>query len=229
MKRPRVEGQAERGKAAQARAEIRLPEEMQAVRGLTIADDRARVPRARVAHAAEAPAAGPDVRLQHWSHAVAEREVGEAHDARGDARRPVGAARAHRRHAGDELGLAHGPHLLGSRRAIHRMALHEDGGDDVVAGADVVEELVQEVAVVGPLPQVVMRVDDGQVGLEDRLRRLLREPGFVGRVDAAELRRADRRRAHRDSRSAVRRSPAASARRSGRAAAAPRPPSPAAR
>ena len=172
---------------------------MQAVRGLAIADDRARVPRPRVAHAAEAPAAGPDMRLQHRLHAVAEREVGEAHDARGDARRPVGAARAHRRHAGDELGLAHGPHLLGARGAIHRMALDEDGGDDVVPGADVVEELVQEIAVVGPLPQVVMRVDDGQVGLEDRLRRLLGEPGLVGRVDAAELRRAYGRRAHRDS------------------------------
>jgi hypothetical protein len=69
------------------------------------------------------------------------------------------------------------------------MTLDEDGGDDVVAGADVVEELVQEIAVVGPFPQVVMRVDDGQVGLEDRFRRLLGEPGLVrarrcGRIES---------------------------------------------
>ena len=177
----------------------------------------ARVPRRRVAHAAESPAAGPDVRLQHRLDAVAQGEIGEAHDAGGDARRPVEAALAHRRHAGHELGLAHRPHLLGPARAVHRVAFDEHRGDDVVAGADVGEELVQQVAVVRAVPQVMMGVDDRQVGLEDRLGRLLGQPRLVGRVDPAEPGRPSWTRAPGSPSARSGAAPAASAWRSGRA------------
>ena len=100
------------------------------------------VPRRGVPHAAEAPAAGADVRLQHRLDPVAEREVGEAHDAGGHARRAVLPAVAHRGDAGDELGLADRPHLRGPVGAIHRVALEEHGGHDVVAGAQVGQQLV---------------------------------------------------------------------------------------
>src|SRR5207237_2062198 len=120
---------------------------------------------------------------------VAEREIGEAHDAGGDARLSVAAAVAHRRDAGHELRLPHRTQLLRTRRAVHRLALDEDRGDDVVAPADVVEELVEQVAMPTALPEMMVRVDDGQVGLEDRLRRTRGEPRLVGLVDAPELRR----------------------------------------
>src|SRR5215471_18047052 len=68
-------------------------------------------------------------------------------------------------------------------------SLHEDRRHHVVAGADVGEEFVEQVAVIRPLPQMMMRVDDGQVGLEDGLRGPRGEPRLVGGVDAPELRR----------------------------------------
>src|SRR5262249_61741520 len=43
-------------------------------------------------------------------------------------------------------------------------------------------------AVIRPLPQMMMRADEGQVGLEDGLRGPLGEPRLVGGVDAPELR-----------------------------------------
>jgi len=140
-----------------------------------------------VPHPPEAAAAGLQVRLQHRLDAVAQREIGEAHDAGGDARRPVLPARAHRGLAGHELGLAHRPHLLGPRRAVHRVAFEEDGGDQVVAGRGVREEVGQEVAVPAAIPEVMVRVDERQVGLEDGLGRLGGQPRLVGRVDPAEL------------------------------------------
>src|SRR5206468_4281643 len=55
--------------------------------------------------------------------------------------------------------------------------------------ADVVQEFVEQIAMVRSLPQVMVGIDDGQVGLEDGLGRPLGKPGQVGRVDAPELRR----------------------------------------
>src|SRR5262245_5144214 len=97
------------------------------------------------AHAAKAAAAGADQRLEHGLDSIAQGEIGEADDAGGDARSAVLTALAHRRDAGDELGLAHRPHLGRTRRAIHRVALEEHRRDDVVAGAEIGEQLVQEI------------------------------------------------------------------------------------
>ena len=135
-------------------------------------------------------AAGPHVLVQHGLDAVAERQIGEAHDPRGHARRPVEAAVAHRRGAGDELRLAHGAQLGRAARAVPRVALHEDRGDDIVTGSEVGEQLVQQVTVVRPLPQVMVGVDDRQLRLENRLGLGAGQPGVVGRPDPPELRRA---------------------------------------
>ena len=189
MKSPGVEGQAERGEAAQPRAEIRLPHEMRARGGAAIADDVAGVPRRGMAHAAEAPAPGLDQSLQHGLDAIAEGEVREAHDARSHARGAVLPAVAHGGHPGHEFRLADRAHLFRAVRAIHGVAFHEHGGHGVVAAAHVVEKLVKQVAVVRALPQVMMSVDDGQIRLEDGLGRPLGQPRLVRRVDAAELRR----------------------------------------
>ena len=189
MEHPRVEGQPERGQAGEARAEVGLLHEVRALGDGAVADHVARVPGRRVAHAAKSAAAGADQRLEHGLDPIAQREIGEADDARGDARRAVLAALAHRRDARDELGLAHRPHLDRAARAVHRVALQEHGRDDVVAGAEIGEQLVQQVAVVGPLPQMMMRVDDRQLGLEDRLGRRLGEPRLVRGTDPSVARR----------------------------------------
>ena len=96
-----------------------------------------------MARAAEASAAGSEMRLEHRLNAVAEGEISEAHNAGRDTRRAVEAAGAHRRDAGDELGFAHRSQLFRSISALHRVALLEHRGDKVVAGADVSEKFVE--------------------------------------------------------------------------------------
>src|SRR5690349_10730069 len=58
------------------------------------------------------------------------------------------AAGAHRRDAGDELGLAQRAQLGLALGAVHLAAFEEHGGADVVAAADVGEQLGQQVVVV---------------------------------------------------------------------------------
>src|SRR6185503_5987946 len=93
---------------------------------------------------------------------------------------------------GHELGLAHRPHLRGAGGPVHRVALEEHGGDQVVAGGRVGQEVGQEVTVAAAVPQVMVGVDDRQVRLEDRLGRVAGQPRLVGRMDAPELGRARR-------------------------------------
>src|SRR5215470_8750574 len=81
----------------------------------------------------------------------------------------VDTARAHRGDAVDELGLAHRPHLDGAGGAHHRARLHEHGGDDVVAAIGIRQQFIEEIAPAGPVPQMVVGVDDRQIGREDRL------------------------------------------------------------
>ena len=69
-----------------------------------------------------------------------------------------------------------------------RVAFLEHRGDDVVvAGVDVGQQLVEQIAVAAAQPQMVVRVDHRQFGLDDRLGLGGSEPGLVGRIDAAEL------------------------------------------
>ncbi len=67
-------------------------------------------------------------------------------------------------------GWRDGTHLGRTTLAIHRLRLHTNGGDDVVAAADVGKEIVRQIARARSNPQMVMRIDDRQIRLEDRLR-----------------------------------------------------------
>jgi hypothetical protein len=110
------------------------------------------------------------MRGQHLLDGGAQPQVGAADDAGADARRPIDAARRHRRDAVDELGLADRPQRLPTVRAVHGQALHEHGGRDVVAAAlDVGDEFVEQIAPARPVPQMVMGVDDRQLRLQCRL------------------------------------------------------------
>jgi hypothetical protein len=66
----------------------------------------------------------------------------------------------------------------GTRRAEHRLAFEEHRRDDVVAATQVAQQLGQEIAPARlGVPEMMMRIDDRQVGLERLLRRPLGEPG----------------------------------------------------
>ncbi|HXT08799.1 MAG TPA: hypothetical protein VN715_17915 [Roseiarcus sp.] len=112
-----------------------------------------------MANATEAPA-GAQVGLQQGIDALAEVEIGEADDPRAHPRRSMEVAGAHRSDAVDELRLAVG--------AIHRVALGVDRGADVVAAADVLENLVEQIARTA-IPEMMMRIDDRQLGSDNLL------------------------------------------------------------
>jgi hypothetical protein len=67
------------------------------------------------------------------------------------------------------------------------MAFEEHRGDDVMPGLEIGAQLIEQIAVVGALPQMMVRVDDRQIGVEHRLGRRGGEPCLVRRVDPAEL------------------------------------------
>ena len=169
MVEPGVEREAEPSERLEAGAEFGVGHQA-ARRTVGWVEDRGiGIPCRDVADAAEAAAAGALVCGEHRLDAVAEGQVRMADDAGRDPDGAVGAARAHGRDAVDELGLADRLHLLGPACAMHRARLHVDGRQDVVAGVGVGEEIVEQIAPVGPIPQMVVRVDDRQLRLEDRL------------------------------------------------------------
>src|SRR5205807_4866860 len=89
-----------------------------------------------------------------------------------------GAARAHGGDAVDELGLAHRPHRGGTVGAVAGGAFDEHRLRDVVAAARVGKQIVQQITMAREVPQVMMRVDDLERGLDDVLA-VEREPFFL--------------------------------------------------
>ena len=98
-------------------------------------------------HALETFACGAQMRLQHGIDLGAEQKIGKADNAGANAGRSVDIARAHCRHAVDELGLADWCELGVAVGAIHRVALREDGGPHVVAARiDVALDVFEQIA-----------------------------------------------------------------------------------
>ncbi len=97
--------------------------------------------------------------------------------------RAVTATCAHRGDVGYELDFADRAHLDGPIGAIHRAALLEDGGDDVVAGVEVSEQFREQIGPAVTVPQMMMRIDDRQFRFEDQLVFLFCEPGIVRPAD----------------------------------------------
>src|SRR5207237_6572291 len=127
------------------------------------------VPDHRVADTAEAAAAGGDLRLQHARDAVTEAQISVPNNPGAQPALAVAPAGAHRRGAVDKFDFADRLHLRRAVGAVHRTAFDKDAVRDVVAAARVGEQLVEEVAVPVPLPQVMMRIDDLERWLQDLL------------------------------------------------------------
>src|SRR6516165_4085410 len=103
-----------------------------------------------------------------------------ADDAGANARRAVMSAGAHRRDAVDELGFAHRLQRLRAIGPIHGAALDEYGGTHVVPTVGVIEKLVEQIAVVA-IPQMMVWVDNRQIGFQHRLV-VGSQPVFLDRV-----------------------------------------------
>ena len=77
------------------------------------------------------------------------------------------------RHRGDTVGdldLANRAQLDRALGAVHRQPFEIDGRGDVMPACGIVEQLRQQIAAgLGPVDQMMMWVDDRQIGLDDLL------------------------------------------------------------
>ena len=123
------------------------------------------VPGHRVADAPEPVGAGGLESFQDRLNAVAQVQVGVAHDGRRGPAGPVESRGAGGGQTLDKLDLAHGLHLVRSAGAVHGAGLDEYGRSDVVAAVHVVGQFLQQVFLEGDslqavVPEVVMGVAD---------------------------------------------------------------------
>jgi hypothetical protein len=182
LEQPRVEGQPERGELGETPAELLVEQQAWRRQGKLSEDRPIGVPRRHLPDALEPAVPRPDMGLQHLLDGVTE------------------PARAHRRDAVDELGLADRRQLRRRIGPVHRVALREHGGSDVVTAVEIGEQVVEQVAghpdvlalepgqvVVGERtaeadrvahsPEMVVGIDDRQVRLQRGLDRQDRDGG----------------------------------------------------
>src|SRR6202040_583403 len=100
-------------------------------------------------------------------------QIDVADDACTAARPAVFARCAHRRDAVDELGLAERLLVLRPVGPVHLPAFLKAGRNDVVPAADIFEQILEQVSVTGPVPQMMVRIDNRQIRLEDLLTALV--------------------------------------------------------
>ncbi len=141
--------------------------------------------------------AGGLERVEHCPRRRSEPQIRMAHNPRAGAKAAIQSACALRGDAVYELDLPHGLQRVAARRIVKRPAFDEDRGDDVVPAVGVLMERIE--GVIGRIdqrreegmpwlgkrgqqraqvPQVVVRIDDRQFGLERGFRwhgMLLRE------------------------------------------------------
>ena len=99
-----------------------------------------------MANAAKAAVAGDRESVEHLAGFRSQHEIGMADDSGADARGAEHAGRGHGGDAVDELDFADWLHRIGPIGAVHGAAFDEDGSDDVVAGIDVGQHFVEQIA-----------------------------------------------------------------------------------
>ena len=99
----------------------------------------------------KAPATGGDMGFEHSIDRLPGPEIGVPDDRRADLSLHP-AALCFVRHRGDELGFADRPHCFRPAGAVGPEALQEHRGDNVVAGVQIGQQLIQVILVAGPVP-----------------------------------------------------------------------------
>lgn len=167
MKQPRIEAEAVFGEAAIAVTELCVEQELRREFLRRSLDRGVGVPDRSAAYASKAASRRTQMRFENGINSLSELEVRISYDPSADAGRTIAAARAHRGNAVDELRLADRREIGVAVGAIHRVALDEDARPDIVARADVMEILAEQIAR-AVIPEVMVRIDDRQFRLKDR-------------------------------------------------------------
>ena len=162
---PGVERQTQRRQGGEALSERLICEQPLGRDCRRRPNRRARVAGRRMPDAAEATVAGGDMGLEHRPGTIAKEKINMADDAGACSRRSIETACAHGGAAIDKFGLADRSVLDRAVCAIHRRGLHKHCRFHVVAGVHVGEEFRQKVAIERPVHQMMMGVDDRQIGL----------------------------------------------------------------
>ena len=166
---PRFEGQIVRRQPLEAAAEVRVVHQPRRRDIGGRADDR-RIVRGDLADAAKPSAGRSDLAFEHPID-IRQPQIGEADDAGAN----LGLAAAPVALLGDrsdELAFADRAQFLGTAGAIARTALDEHARDDVVARAHIGQQFVEQIAAARVIPEMMVRVDDRQIGLDDLLLKL---------------------------------------------------------
>src|SRR3984893_17634407 len=119
--------------------------------------------------AAKAAIAGDHFRSEAGARAGAERQIGVANDAGADRGGTVPAARAYRRNAIGKLDFADRAERFRAARAIHRAGLDIDGCNNIEAGGDIVDHLLDQVTLAGAIPKMMMGVYHRTLRIENLL------------------------------------------------------------
>jgi hypothetical protein len=169
--KPGIEGQAQPAQGREAFAELGvIAIEVRRRIGVAVVDLGLLVlPGRGMADALEAAVGCGHVGPQHLLGTRTHCQVDEADDAGGNPRCTIGAAGRHGGDAVDELGLAQRLELGRAVGAIAGCALDEDRALDPVTAARVGEQVGKQIAMRREVPQMVVRIDDGEVRLQDLL------------------------------------------------------------
>src|SRR5262249_22489529 len=132
---------------------------------------RIRVVCSRHTYSAIAAAGGPNMSFEDLLHRRAELKIRVALDPGAHQHVAELPARGHRGDAVRELDLAQRLHRLGPSGPVHRVRLGENRRTYVVATGQISQDLVEQVAL-GLQMQVMMRIDDRQVRLDNRFNAL---------------------------------------------------------
>ena len=112
--------------------------------------------------------------LQDRSYFLTQIKVGMSHDGGGSLGFSVETGCGSGGHALDELNLTHRTHLFRAVGTVHGVSLDEHRGAHVMAAVQVSVQLGKQIILVGnpfgaAVPQMVVRVADGNLGLQGRL------------------------------------------------------------
>ena len=165
---PRFERQAVLAQVGVALPEAWIQEHVLREIGRLVGNHRAIRPRRAMTDAAKALGTRRDLRFEHRRDPVAEPRGRRCRRCRPRPALAVAAARAHRRDALHELGFADDLELVWPVGAVHRRALDEHRLPHIVRPG-VRHQLIEQVPVARPIPQVVVRIDDRQPRLQRRL------------------------------------------------------------
>ena len=163
VEQPGIVGQAQRLQTRQATPKFHALHQA-GRRGPEQAGVEGIVARQNMANTPKPPTRRVDMRLQYGVHLVAQLQIGIADDTGANPcfyAAPLGLARDVR----NEFGFTDRAQRHRTGAAVGVTALQKNSGDHLVPGGKVGQQVIEQISA-GQVPQMVVRIDNGQVGFQ---------------------------------------------------------------